>query len=64
MLAGLTKDPSILLQGLKGFLCLTPVGWLFTVVFTYTGFFMLIAGVLWSANLGQAWVRARHQQLG
>jgi len=48
-------------KGLKGFLCLTAVGWIFTVLFTYTGFLLLIVGVFWSANLGQVWARVRHQ---
>lgn len=31
--------------------CLSTVGVLFTVVFTYTGFIMLAAGTLWNANI-------------
>ena len=31
-------------RGLGGFRCLSAIGWLFTIVFTYTGFALLIAG--------------------
>jgi len=31
--------------------CLSPVGWLFTIVATYTGFTLLVIGTLWNANI-------------
>jgi len=31
--------------------CLTTVGWLFTIVFTYTGFTLLMVATLWNANI-------------
>eukprot|EP01023_Acetabularia_acetabulum_P010735 TRINITY_DN14892_c0_g1_i1.p4 TRINITY_DN14892_c0_g1~~TRINITY_DN14892_c0_g1_i1.p4 ORF type:complete len:136 (-),score=18.91 TRINITY_DN14892_c0_g1_i1:593-1000(-) len=31
--------------------CLSLVGWLVTIVFTYSGFACLIIGTLWSANM-------------
>lgn len=34
-----------------GIKCLSVVGWLFTIVFTYLGFACLLVGVFWSANL-------------
>jgi len=33
------------------FRCLTKVGWLFTVVFTYAGFALLIFGTFWNSNI-------------
>ncbi|KAK9813126.1 hypothetical protein WJX72_009501 [[Myrmecia] bisecta] len=36
---------------LGGITCLSLVGWLFTIVFTYLGFACLIAGVLWGADI-------------
>lgn len=30
--------------------CLSVIGWLFTVVFTYSGFIFLMIGTLWNAN--------------
>ncbi|KAK8805497.1 hypothetical protein WA158_002153 [Blastocystis sp. Blastoise] len=33
------------------FYCLSVVGWLFTVVFTYSGFIFLIIGTLWNADM-------------
>jgi len=35
------------------FYCLSAVGWLFTVVFTYLGFAMLFVGTLWNGNICQ-----------
>jgi len=35
----------------EDFTCLTTVGWLFTVVMTYSGFICLIVGSFWSANI-------------
>jgi len=32
---------------------LSPMGWLFTFVFTYTGFALLMTGTIWNANLIQ-----------
>lgn len=34
------------------FRCLSLVGWLFTVLFTYSGFLCLIISTLWSARVG------------
>eukprot|EP01113_Clastostelium_recurvatum_P009883 TRINITY_DN1481_c0_g1_i1.p2 TRINITY_DN1481_c0_g1~~TRINITY_DN1481_c0_g1_i1.p2 ORF type:complete len:118 (-),score=0.88 TRINITY_DN1481_c0_g1_i1:156-509(-) len=31
--------------------CLSPIGFVFTIVFTYTGYILLITGNLWAANL-------------
>jgi len=31
--------------------CLSIIGWLFTIVFTYTGFILLFWGTMWNANL-------------
>jgi len=31
--------------------CLSLVGWLFTVVFTYAGFLLLFIGTMWNANI-------------
>jgi len=31
--------------------CLSVVGWLFTVVFTYLGFTLLVVGTMWNANI-------------
>lgn len=38
-------------HGLQGITCLTLVGWLFTIVFTYSGFAFMVAGVVWGADL-------------
>lgn len=38
-------------RGLGGFRCLSAIGWLFTIFFTYTGFALLIAGTFWGADL-------------
>jgi len=45
--------------------CLTKVGWLFTIVFTYLGFFLLIVGTLWNSNITSKIriFRAKWQQL-
>lgn len=34
-------------HGLSGIRCLSTIGWLFTVFFTYTGFILLIIGLSW-----------------
>jgi len=31
--------------------CLSPVGVVFTIIFTYSGFILLFAGTMWNANL-------------
>jgi len=31
--------------------CLSPIGWIFTVFFTYSGFFLLFVGTMWNANI-------------
>jgi len=33
------------------FRCLSPVGWVFTVVLTYLGFACLVVGTMWNANI-------------
>jgi len=45
--------------------CLTKVGWLFTIDFTYMGFFLLIVGTLWNSNITSKLrlFRAKWQQL-
>jgi len=47
---------------------LSPMGWLFTFFFTYTGFACLFVGVLWNANIikklkeiKEEWRRLRNQ---
>jgi len=30
---------------------LTPIGWLFTIIFTYSGFICLFIGILWNADI-------------
>lgn len=45
-----------------GIYCLTLVGWLFTIVFTYLGFACMILGVFWAADLGRK-VRIAWRQL-
>ena len=37
--------------GFHSFLCLTPVGWIFAIGFTYSGFAVLVGSILWSTNL-------------
>mmetsp|Transcript_32028 Transcript_32028/g.65974 ORF Transcript_32028/g.65974 Transcript_32028/m.65974 type:complete len:221 (-) Transcript_32028:626-1288(-) len=37
--------------GLSGFWCLTPVGWLFAICFTYSGFGLMMASVIWSTKI-------------
>lgn len=51
--------------------CLTEVGWIFTILFTYSGFLMLMWGVLWNANICQIiarirtrWATLKQQQQG
>lgn len=46
--------------------CLSVIGWLFTVVFTYVGFIALGISVLWNANIikkckqiGETWKQLR-----
>lgn len=47
-------------SGFKGMWCLTAVGWWFSIVFTYSGFSLLIVSVVWSTKLvskiRRAWV--------
>lgn len=38
-------------HGLHGIGCLSVTGWLFTLIFTYSGFLCLIIGVLLAADL-------------
>lgn len=30
---------------------LSPIGWLFTITFTYSGFICLFVGILWNADI-------------
>ncbi|GFH20859.1 membrane selenoprotein, partial [Haematococcus lacustris] len=39
-------------KGIHGLACLTLVGWLFSILFTYSGFVLMISAVFWSASLG------------
>lgn len=55
--------------GSESFECLTVVGWLFTVVFTYSGFALLVCGSMWHANIcmkctqiRQKWRKLRRQR--
>jgi len=38
-------------SGLHGFTCLTPVGWIFAIGCTYSGFGLMMASVVWSTKL-------------
>lgn len=49
--ARMYRDDCGPLHGLHGILCLSTTGWLFTIVFTYSGFIAMVTGVLWSANI-------------
>lgn len=44
-------DDSCDIHGFHSFFCLTPIGWLFAIFFTYTGFGLMISSILWSTNL-------------
>ena len=48
--------------------CLSLTGFLFTILFTYTGFALLLASVLWSADLPRkvaaAWARRKRGRQG
>lgn len=50
-------------SGLHGILCLSVTGWLFSIVFTYSGFILMVTAVFWSSNLGpklqRAWAAVR-----
>jgi len=48
--------------------CLSFTGWLFTVVFTYSGFLLLFIGTMWNANIiakfkeiRQKWIALRNR---
>ena len=41
-----------------GITCLTVVGWIFTIVCTYSGFICLFVGVLWSADIHKKFAAA------
>lgn len=36
---------------LGGITCLSVTGWLFTIIFTYTGFACMMIGVFWAADM-------------
>jgi len=55
--------------GHENFGCLSSVGWLFTVVATYSGFALLVVGTMWNANICHKlkdikaeWIRLRSLQ--
>jgi len=52
-------------HGVLGFKCLTPIGWIFSVFCTYTGFTLLIVGTLWAADfvpkLQAAWKKSHRR---
>ncbi|GAX80203.1 hypothetical protein CEUSTIGMA_g7641.t1 [Chlamydomonas eustigma] len=39
------------IHGLHSFFCLTPIGWIFSIFFTYSGFSLMMVSILWSTNL-------------
>jgi len=45
--------------------CLSFTGWLFTVIFTYTGFILLFIGSMWNANIVSKFkeIRTRWREL-
>uniref|UniRef100_A0A7S0RWP3 Uncharacterized protein n=1 Tax=Chlamydomonas leiostraca TaxID=1034604 RepID=A0A7S0RWP3_9CHLO len=45
------RDDCDEVAGLKGLRCLTLVGWIFSILCTYSGFIMMVTAVVWSANL-------------
>ena len=51
--------------GLSGLRCLSLTGWLFSIFFTYSGFALMLAGVVAGANLHtnirNAWRELRSQ---
>mmetsp|Transcript_1565 Transcript_1565/g.2246 ORF Transcript_1565/g.2246 Transcript_1565/m.2246 type:complete len:174 (-) Transcript_1565:778-1299(-) len=55
-------------QGLHGILCLSVTGWLFTIVFTYSGFILLIVSVVKATNIHKvaaaAWRDIRRRRRG
>jgi len=46
-----TRDRAGCEQGEENMGCLSTVGVLFTIVFTYTGFLLLVVGTMWNANI-------------
>jgi hypothetical protein len=50
-------------RGIGGLLCLTAVGWFFTIFCTYFGFGLLIWGMLWATDIHKkvaaAWTSLR-----
>jgi len=41
--------------------CLSPIGALFTIVFTYSGFILLFTGTMWNANLWSKLKQIKHR---
>lgn len=37
--------------GIESFVCLSLVGWLFTIIFTYLGFTLLFTATMWNARI-------------
>ncbi|GFH20861.1 hypothetical protein V8C86DRAFT_617545 [Haematococcus lacustris] len=55
------RDDCDEVSGIHGLACLTLVGWLFSILFTYSGFVLMISAVFWSASLGSKVRRAWSQ---
>lgn len=47
------RDDCDSVRGISGLMCLTAVGWIFSIICTYSGFILMITSVIWSANLGE-----------
>lgn len=54
--------------GFRGITCLGVWGWLFTIIFTYSGFLCLLIGTFWAANIvgkvKDAWSNIRRARKG
>lgn len=47
--------------GVESFVCLSVVGWMFTVIFTYMGFTLLLVATCWNARICEKCARIRRQ---
>jgi len=45
----------------ENIMCLSLVGWMFTIVCTYSGFILLFIGTMWNANLISKLKQIRHK---
>mmetsp|Transcript_11495 Transcript_11495/g.20365 ORF Transcript_11495/g.20365 Transcript_11495/m.20365 type:complete len:143 (+) Transcript_11495:312-740(+) len=45
------RDDCDEVAGLAGLRCLTAVGWIFSILFTYSGFILMLVSVVWAANI-------------